>query len=371
MLHRRDFIAATAGLGLALVTSGRALAAGPAAETIRALIEQRLGAGAQVSGMVAVAVDDTGERTVAVGSADVPGLALDGQTVGQIGSITKVLTALLLAEMAARGEVAFDDPVTKHLPPALTLRERGRPITLLDLATYTSGLPNMPGNMPPRWWEKPNPYADYTEAKLAEFLAGYEPEYAPGTQYRYANLGFGLLGIALAHRAGRSYEDLLVERVCDPLGLDHTRMTLTDDMRRHLAQGHNQDLSPTPLWDMVTLPGGGGMRSSVADMAQFLKFAIGREQTPASAAFARLLETRRPTPVAGTEVGLGWFISSNPSDEIVWKSGLGGGFSSYLGFSTRSGRGAFVLSNALPVGGVGFRLVDPEFNPGPVGDLLM
>jgi len=307
---------------------------------------------------------------VTYGSSGVPNLALDGDTVFEIMSITKVLTAFLLTDMAARGEVTFDDPVTKYLPSKVKLNERGRPITLLDLATYTSGLPNMPGNLPPNWYAYPNPLGDYTKAKLYEFLSSYVPEYEPGTHYRYANLGFGLLGNALAQRAGKSYEELLIERVCNPLGLAHTRITLSGDMRRHLVQGHDLELKPTQLWDMPALPGGGTVRSNAKDLTLFLKACMGLAKTPLNSLLGRLLETRRPTTLAGTDAGLGWFITSDEKEEIVWKSGLSAGCNTYIGFSTRRHRGALVLSNFLwrPIDegtiDIGMKLINSDFRSG-------
>ena len=148
----------------------------------------------------------------------------------------------------------------------------------------------------------------YTEAKLYEFLSSYVPKYEPGTHYEYANLSFGLLGIALARRAGKSYEELLVERVCDPLGLDHTRITLTGEMRRHMVRGHDMDLKPTQLWDWPAMPGAGCARSTANNLTVFVKACLGLAPTALSGPIARLLETRRPTPLAGTDVGMGWFI---------------------------------------------------------------
>jgi len=301
------------------------------------------------------------------GGSGVPNVAMDGHTVFEIMSITKVLTSLLLAEMALRGEVAFDDPVTKYLP--LTLHERGRPIRLLDLATYTSGLPNMPGNLPPDWYANPNPMGDYTETKLFEFLGSCVPEYEPGAHYEYANLGFGLLGIALAHRAGKSYEEVLIERVCKPLGLRDTRITLSGEMRRHLAQGHDLNLKPTPLWDVPAMPGMGCVRSNAKDLTEFLKANMGLVQSPLRKSLARLLETRRPTSLAGTDAGLGWFITSDKGEEIVWKSGLSGGCNTFMGFSRQTQRGAIVLSNFLwrPIDSgtinTGMKMIKPDFFP--------
>jgi serine-type D-Ala-D-Ala carboxypeptidase/endopeptidase len=208
---------------------------------------------------------------------------------------------------------------------------------------------------------------DYTEGKLYEFLSSYVPEYEPGIRYEYANLGFGLLGVALARRAGKSYEDLLIERVCNPLGLSHMRITLSDDMRRHLVQPHDLKLKPTPLWGMQALAGGGACRSNARDLTVFLKACMGLKQTPLSKAMARLIETRTPTRLAGTEAALGWFITSAKDEEFVWKTGGSGGCNSFIGFSTRNRRGAIVLSNFRwsdqGTINLGMKLIDPDHQP--------
>ena len=341
--------------------------AAPATDPIRGAIEKAVGARDKVAGMVAVVIDEGGARTVSYGSSGVPGVDLDGNTVFEVMSITKVLTSVLLADMVARGEVAFDDPVAKYLPSSVKLHEHGRPITLLDLATYTSGLPNMPGNLPPNWYEMPNPMGDYTEAKLYEFLSSYVPKYEPGTHYEYANLGFGLLGIALARRAGKSYEELLVERVCNPLGMADTRIALTGEMRRHLAQGHDMDLKPTQLWDWPAMPGAGCARTTANDLAAFVKACMGLTRSPLMAPMVSLVETRRATPLAGTDAGMGWFISSDGKEEIAWKSGLSAGCNTFIGFSTKWRRGAVLLSNFLwqPIDAgtinMGIKMIDPDF----------
>jgi serine-type D-Ala-D-Ala carboxypeptidase/endopeptidase len=366
MMDRREFLLGSIGTGIAAAHGG-GFATAQDTESIRAMLKQPVGVNEKVIGMVAVTVDERGTRKATFGSSGVPGLNLGSDTVFEIASITKVLTSLLLADMVQRREVAFDDPVAKYLPASLTLHQRGRPITLLDLASYTSGLPIMPGNMPPKWWTLPNPMVDYTEGKLYEFLSSYVPEYEPGIRYEYANLGFGLLGVALALRAGKSYEELLIERVCNPLGLSHTRMTLSDDMRRHLVQPHDLELKPTPLWDMQALAGGGAFRSNAQDLTVFLKACVGLKQTPLSKAMARLIETRTPTRLAGTEAALGWFITSAKDEEFVWKTGGSGGCNSFVGFSTRNRCGAIVLSNFLWSNqgtiNLGMKLIDPDHQP--------
>jgi CubicO group peptidase (beta-lactamase class C family) len=349
MLHRRSVLV---GALAASISGVRADAAAPSDEAIQAMLQERVGSDQESTGIVAVVSDAAGNRLSAYGRAGTAdNRPLDGDTVFEIGSITKVLTALILADMVERGEVAMSDPVAKYLPASVKVPEfQGKPITLLDLATYTSGLPNMPDNFVPKdeldhWWALPNPFADYTVEKLYALLSGYKLKYPPGTHYEYANLGFGMLGHALAHRAGKSYEALLVERICDPLDLRSTRITLTEDMRSRLAQGHNQHLEPTPLWDIPTLAGTGAVRSTANDLTAFLEACLGRRQTPLQLALRRLLETRRPTDMRGLEVGLGWFISIDHGDEIVWKDGGTGGFGSFIGFSSPARQGAIVLSN--------------------------
>src|SRR5579884_3075975 len=156
-MDRREFLLGSIPAGVTAPRGGCATA--PEADAIRALLKQRVGVNAKGVGIIAVTVDERGTCLATWGSSGVPGLTLDSDTVFEIASITKVLTSLVLADMVRRGEVSFDDPVAKYLPASLTLQQRGRPITLLDLASYTSGLPNMPGNLPPNWWAIPNPLA--------------------------------------------------------------------------------------------------------------------------------------------------------------------------------------------------------------------
>jgi serine-type D-Ala-D-Ala carboxypeptidase/endopeptidase len=286
----------------------RAYADAPSDAAVQAMLQERAGKDRESTGIVAVVSDGAGSRLFAYGAPGTPDNGkLDGDTVFEIGSITKVLTALILADMAERSEVAMTDPVVKYLPASVKVPEyQGKPITLLDLATYTSGLPNMPDNFAPK--DPLNPFADYTVDQLYAFLSGYTLKYEPGTHYEYANLGFGLLGHALARRAGKSYEALLVERICDPLDLRSTRITMTEGMQSRLAQGHNRRLEPAPLWDFPTLAGCGAVRSTANDLTVFLEACLGRRQTPLEPLLRRLLETRRPTGIPGHEMGLGWFV---------------------------------------------------------------
>ncbi|MEI9968286.1 MAG: serine hydrolase domain-containing protein [Terracidiphilus sp.] len=114
MLHRREFLRSSIGAGL-VVLAGDCFAA-PATEPILEALKETVGTRANAAGMVGVVIDEGGTRMVSYGSSGVPKLALDGDSVFEMMSMTKVLTSLLLADMVARGEVAFDDPVAKYLP---------------------------------------------------------------------------------------------------------------------------------------------------------------------------------------------------------------------------------------------------------------
>jgi serine-type D-Ala-D-Ala carboxypeptidase/endopeptidase len=364
MMDRREYLMGSIGAGLALLGARNSRADDDRViEALRAAVGTRSGS----AGMIAVLIDESGTRLSSFGSSGRQGVSMDGDAVFEIMSNTKVLTSLLLADMEARGEVSLDDPVARYLPSSVKMRERGGPITLIDLATYTSGLPNMPGNLPPTWWASVAPMRDYTREQLFEFLGAQEPNYEPGTHYEYANLGFGLLGIALANRAGIPYEELLIQRICAPLEMSHTRITLTRRMSRHLVQGHDLGLKPTELWTWPAMPGAGCVRSTAYDLTRFVKACLGLTRTRLSSALAKLTQIQRPTSLPGTHAGMGWYITSSADDRIVWKSGLSMGCNTFMGYSQRRRRGAVLLGNFLwqPLDAgtisVGMKLIEPEF----------
>jgi serine-type D-Ala-D-Ala carboxypeptidase/endopeptidase len=356
MIARRDFL-----LG-AIASSALAAAARAdftSDDEVQEILRERIDRAHQSIGMVAISFDSTREKIAAYGRSGSAVDRLDGDTIFEIGSITKVFTALLLTEMVSRGEVALDDPVAKFLPGTVKMPARnGKEITLLDLATYTSGLPRNPDGIPP---SGDNPYAAYTVEQLYAFLSGYTLRYDPGSHYEYSNLGFGLLGHALALRAGSAYEDLVVSRVCEPLGLRDTRISLNDAMRARLAQGHASNLKPTPNWDLPTLAGAGALRSTANDLVKFVRATcLSAPDAPLRPPIDMLVQTRRPTNLPDMEVGLGCFIRTGNGDQIIWKDGETGGYASFAGFSTTLRSGAVVLSNSTNiVNDIGFRLTNP------------
>lgn len=322
----------------------------PTDAEISAVLTTRVETERRASGIVVGVIDAQGRRVIARGAPGAGGRPLDGKTEFEIGSVTKVFTSLLLADMVRRGEVALDDPAAMYLPPGATLPERdGTPITLIDLATHTSGLPRLPGNLKPR--NPADPYAGYTDAKLYAGLRSARLNSPPGVAYAYSNLGAGLLGQLLARRAGLLYADLVTARITGPLGLTDTAITLSPEQKARRAVGHDEGLSPVGYWTMDSLAGAGGLSSTADDLLAFLAAALGYGQTPLHGAMADQLVPRRPAG-EGMEVALGWHILPIPGGEIVWHNGGTGGFRSFVGFDRARRVGVVVLvDTASPVGG--------------------
>jgi CubicO group peptidase (beta-lactamase class C family) len=328
---------------------------------IRAILADRIDVQHQSVGIVVGVIDPSGRRVVAYGNTAKGGKLVDADTVYEIGSITKVFTSLLLADMAQRGEVALTDPVSKYLPPNVKVPERGgKKITLIDLATHTSGLPRMPTNFHPK--DAANPYADFTVAQLYEFLATVELTRDIGSKYEYSNLGGGLLGHALARRAGTDYETLVRTRILEPLAMKSTAITLSKSMKERLATGHDGALQPVSNWDIPTLAGAGALRSTTNDLLTFVGANLGIGKTPLAPAMAAMLATRRPTGNPNLEIALGWHVLTRNGQEIVWHNGGTGGYRTWIGFDPKSRTGVVVLSNTSTAVGpddIGLHLLDP------------
>lgn len=336
----------------------------PSDSDIRQMLVDRIDVQHQSVGIVVGVIGPKGRRVIAYGHLEKGDpRPLSGDTIFEIGSVTKVFTSLLLSEMAQRGEVALKDPVAKYLPATVKMPEHnGKQITLVDLATHTSGLPRMPTNFTPK--DPNNPYVDYSVEQLYQFLSGYQLTRDIGSQYEYSNLGGGLLGLALARRAGMDYGELVRSRICDPLGMDSTRVTLTPEMKARLAVGHNAAMEPAENWELgPAFAGAGALRSSVNDLLMFLAANLGSTKTPLAPAMAAMLSVRRPTAQPGLEVGLGWHIFTTGGKEIIWHNGGTGGYRSFLGFDPKTGVGVVLLSNAETAAGVddiGRHLLDPS-----------
>jgi CubicO group peptidase (beta-lactamase class C family) len=330
---------------------------------IRRILIDRIDVQKQGVGIVVGLIEPHQRRVIAYGGLEKgdPRI-LDGDTLFEIGSITKIFTALLAADMARRDELKLDDPIAKYLPANVKVPERhGRQITLIDLATHTSGLPRMPENFHPK--DPNNPYADYSVDALYSFLSSYELRRDIGIKYVYSNLGFGLLGLGLAQRAGVNYEQLVVSRICDPLGLSSTRITLSDALRGRFAAGHSADLVTVPHWDIHTMPGAGALRSSANDLLTFLAAMMNYTKNPLAAAQKTALAITRPTDWPFWATGLGWDIDTSGGGKIISKGGDTSGFSTFIAYRPETGIGVVVLANTEAPGTeqIGQHLLDARY----------
>ena len=311
-------------------------------------------------GIVVGWLDPGGSRIVYCGTRDGK-VEVDGDTLFEIGSVTKTFTATLLELAVERGEVALDDPVQKFLPPSVTIPSReGKQITLLDLATHTSALPRLPSNMQPK--DPENPYADYSVEQLYEFLNGCKLTRDIGAKYEYSNLGVGLLGHILALKAGTNYEALVLREICRPLKMDSTRITLTPELKARLALGHNQAGVPVENWDIPTLAGAGALRSTANDLLKYLSANIGLSDVPLARTMARAQVIRAPAGSTETSIALAWHVTKRFGSEIVWHNGGTGGYHSFVGFDRTNRQGVVVLANSSnDIDDIGRHLLNPSY----------
>jgi D-alanyl-D-alanine-carboxypeptidase/D-alanyl-D-alanine-endopeptidase len=273
------------------------------------------------------------------------GAALDADTTFEIGSLSKVFAGVLLAEAELRAEIALDDPLAKYLPD-WTLPERdGAKMTLRQAATHTTGLPWMPDN----WVKTSGGVTRYSEAMLREYLAAYTLPSAPGELYQYSNVGSALLARALANRAGRSYPELLEERIFAPLGM--RRSGYANVMYRvdaNMLDGYEEDDTlSVPRIDVSPIGPSCAIRSSLYDIAQFAGAALD-PRSPLAPAFARASEAQRaidPRDPESRWIALGWELDRKRG--ALRKNGQVSGYRCELLIAPFAGRGLFLVVNSM------------------------
>ena len=324
----------------------------PSDTEVQRILDERVGPLGDYHGIVVGMLDAGGRRIVSRGSlAKGSERALDGDTLFELGSISKVFTALLLAISVERGEVGLDDPLAKHLRPGSTVPSfEGQAITLRQLATHTSGLPRVPTNLKAR--DPLDPYAEYSVDDLYEFLATYALTRAPGSRYEYSNLGAALLARALMVRTGKTYAELVRERITEPLGLHHTWVDVPESEKASLATGHTQALYAAPLRTRLAMIGNGGVFSSANDLLTFLSASMGSIQTPLGSAFALIATAQRPLDEGSGSVGLGWHIAKAGGADVIWHNGGTAGFRTFVAYLPDAKLGVVALTNVSTEDGV-------------------
>ncbi|MEV0536652.1 serine hydrolase domain-containing protein [Kitasatospora sp. NPDC050463] len=319
--------------------------------------------GVVVTALAGGAVEIRGAGSTTAGPA---GEAPGPRTLFEIGSVTKVFTSLALARLVLAGSAGLDEPLADvlagALPPGARVPARnGTPIALRHLATHTSGLPRLPaGMLLPALLHpnKPDPYRDCTGEMLLAGLARTRLRAVPGRGFRYSNLGAGLLGLALAHRAGTGYEELVTREICEPLGLADTVIGVDGERAARLARGHTPGRRPVPGWQLADLAGAGGLRSTAADLAVLLRAQLasgtgGDSPLAPAIALTRQVE-HKVNPFAWVHLGwLGHRLHPRQGGHLqIWHNGETGGFRSLVAFDPEKQVGVIVLANTR-------RSVDP------------
>jgi len=262
-------------------------------------------------------------------------------TEWEIGSVTKTFTATLLALYVRRGVVHYADPLQRYVPAGVIVPRYGnRQITLLDLATHTSGLPKDPDLSGVRHLD--------TDA-MYQRLGAYRLTRPPGESFEYSNWGFALLAHALERAAGDDYQSLVEREICAPLGMIDTRIDLTPAEIARQAQGYSPEGIARPH-DNVTWPafnGAGALRSTMEDLMRYLAFNLGQTKTSLGTLLPDLHKRWHRGGRADAWVGLAWQMAPmrGTARTIIWKNGAASGFFSYLGFVRETGTGVIVLAN--------------------------
>jgi serine-type D-Ala-D-Ala carboxypeptidase/endopeptidase len=318
----------------------------PTNPEIQALLKQRIDREKQSPGIVVGIIDPQGQRIIPYGQlSTTKAEPIDGNTLFEIGSITKVFTALALMQLSEQKVLNLDDPIAKFLPPTVTTPEfNGKAITLLNLATHTSSLPRLPDNL--TFADNQNPYVDYTVEQLYSFLSSYKLTREIGTKYEYSNLGAGLLGHLLSRQAGVDYETLISTQITQPLQMQDTRIHLNPDQTARFATGYDQRNRAVPYWDLPTLAGAGALRSTANDLLKFLAANLDLQSAPINASLQKTHKIQQQADSPNVAIALGWHVLKVKDSEIIFHNGGTGGFRSFIGFSKTQRLGIVVLGNS-------------------------
>ena len=272
-------------------------------------------------------------------------------TVYRVGSITKSVTAVLLALLVQDGVVALEDPVREYLPALSELSGRAEgqsPITFGQLASHTAGLVREPAledaaSGPIGRWEE----------KILASIPETRFQSAPGEEFSYSNIGFGILGLALARAGDAPYRELVRERILEPLGMESSTFVVDGELEHRLAAGYavrsSGRLDPEePAREHrgrgYKVPNG-GLYTTVADLARFSAAVMGRVTPELLHGETRRAIVRDRTPKGDTSYGLGFFLRDSPVGKLVGHGGSVAGYNAQLLFHPGTGLGVVLLRN--------------------------
>jgi CubicO group peptidase (beta-lactamase class C family) len=276
----------------------------------------------------------------------------------EIGSVTKVLTALLLSTMVEDDIVSLDDKVANFVPPGIHRAKWTEAVSLLQLATHTSGLPRVLRRV---WlralWQESGPYGNSGLEEL--FSIELYRRKAIQDQFRYSNYGFAVLGQLLAVAGSSSYGDLLSRRVLGPLGLSESSISTSNNTCKS-AVGHDRRGSVVRSWDLGSYISAGGVCSTIDDMIRLLQAHLGFSP-PSMASVIRAVLTKHVDVGPGESVGLGWHPRDRGDSSVAWHNGGTNGFGSFVALDVESNIGLAILydsSHQPMIDSHGFEMLD-------------
>ena len=324
-------------------------------DTVKKVIQENVENGKHQSIFLGI-IDEKNQEYFYYGETSKDGNPIDENTIFEIGSITKVFTTLVLADMAKKGEVNLNDPIEKFLPKdVITPAKNGKTITLFDLATHSSGLPRMPLDFPIYDMDE---QIQYDREEMYDSLSKIELTREIGSKYEYSNFGVSLLGHILSLRANQSYEELVQDRVLEKLGLDSTCIKQCDALLDRFAKPYVLGIKVNELNLSDEMASAGEIRSSGKDMVVFLSYAMGLQNSDLKESF-ELTQKANHKINESLSIGLAWHILQKEDRVIIWHNGSTNGFSSFVGFDPKSKQGVVVLTNSLiSVDDIGYWLLD-------------
>jgi len=275
---------------------------------------------------------------------------VDGNTVFDIASISKTSVAIILADMVNQGLVKLDDPVEKYLPAdRVTVPSfNGHKITLEDLATHTSGMPDFPIG-----WVRNH---SYTPQQVYDFVSNSTLSTQPGTKASYSDIGMGLLGHVLSQRAGVSFDQLVKDRILNVLGMDSTGMrinaseiSIPEDIKSRFAQGHIAGKEVNLEFIPETIQSAGAMYSTANDLLKYLSANLGLIQTKVNDSIQETHLIRNSFGQSSENkslkdyIGLGWTVTTDFGKVVIWHTGSIDGYTSIIGFNPGKQIGLVIL----------------------------
>lgn len=280
---------------------------------------------------------------------------VNGNTVFDIASIAKTFVTIILADMIKQGLVNLGDPIEKYLPANnITVPSyNGHKITLEDLATHTSGLPDFPTG-----WIRNH---SYTTQQVYDFISNTTLSSEPGIKADYSDIGMGLLGHILSLRTGVSFDQLVKDRILKVLGMDSTGMrmnasgiTVPEDIKSRYAKGHIAGKEVNLEFIPEAIQSAGAMYSTTNDLLKYLSANIGLIQTSIKDAMQEthlirhsfghsLEESSDHESITQDYIGLGWTVTTDFGKEVIWHTGSVDGYTSIVGFNPSKQIGLVIL----------------------------